>query len=104
VLSLGPAGALSASAAGLWRARPPDICARSTVGAGDAMVAALAYGLMKSLAASDALRLATAASCAASAVAGPFPPGDRIEALLPQITVTAVAPSAAAGIAPPQVQ
>ena len=88
VLSLGAGGALSASAAELCRARPPAVAVRSTVGAGDAMVAALAYGLMKSLALSDALRLATAASCAVAAW-GQSATAEQIETLMPQISIAA---------------
>ena len=96
VLSLGTAGALSASAVGVWRSRLPDLPARSTVGAGDAMVAALAYGLLRSLRPEEALRLATAVSCAAATTPGSGALADQIAALMPQVTVTAVAPSLAA--------
>jgi 1-phosphofructokinase len=88
VLSLGADGALSASAAQMCRARPPAVAVRSTVGAGDAMVAALAYGLMKSLSLSDALRLATAASCAVAAW-GQSATTEQIETLMPQVSIAA---------------
>jgi 1-phosphofructokinase len=101
VLSLGTDGALSASPAGIWRSRLPDLPARRTVGAGDAMVAALAYGLLRELPPDEALHLATAASCAAATGAGPAPLLDEIAALLPQVTVTAVPLSTAAtGVVP----
>src|SRR5688572_597013 len=87
VISLGADGALSASPDGMWRAHPPAVIARSTVGAGDAMVAALAYGLMKSLPAPEALRLATATSCAAAITAKPYPSSREIEDLLPQVLI-----------------
>jgi 1-phosphofructokinase len=90
VVSLGAGGALAASAAGIWRARPPLVAARSTVGAGDAMVAALAWGMMQSRSAADSLRLATAVSCAAAAASGPFGTADEISALLPQVSIAAV--------------
>ena len=95
VLSVGTAGALSASAAGVWRSRLPDMPAHNTVGAGDAMVAALAYGLLRSLPPADALRLATAVSCAAATAPGSGPLADQIAALMPRVTVSAVAPSLA---------
>lgn len=90
VISLGPDGALSASLdSGFWRARPPAITARSTIGAGDAMVAALAYGLMRSLPPQDALRLATAASCAAAGTVERHPVWSEIQTLVPCIVVEA---------------
>jgi len=90
VISLGPKGAIGASPAGTWRAYPIAVAAHSTVGAGDAMVAALAYGLMQSLPLPDALRLATAAGCAAAATTEPCPSPGAIEALLPQVSVAPV--------------
>lgn len=87
VISLGSAGAVCASAAGVWRARAPQIAARSTVGAGDAMVAALAWALMRSLAAPEALRLATALGSATAASDAPLPPAGGLEALLPEVLV-----------------
>jgi 1-phosphofructokinase len=90
VVSLGSRGAFGASSAGMWRARPPAVSARSTVGAGDAMVAALAYGLQQALPASDAIRLATAVSCAAAAASGPFGTTEAIESLLPQVSIASV--------------
>lgn len=101
VISLGPGGALGASSAGMWRARPPAVAVRSTVGAGDAMVAGLAYGLMHSLSASDALRLATAVSCAAAAASDPSGVAQDIETLLPQVAIAPVPSRAAAHASPP---
>jgi fructose-1-phosphate kinase PfkB-like protein len=92
VLSLGAGGALSASAAELYRAHPPAVAVRGTIGAGDAMVAALTYGLMKSLPAPDALRFATAVSCAAVAAAGQPVTPEQIESLLPQVSIKSVDP------------
>lgn len=87
VISLGPDGALSASRDGMWRAYSPAVTPLSTVGAGDAMMAALAYGLMQSLAPPEALRFATAVGCAAAATAERYPVSDEIQAVLPQILV-----------------
>jgi 1-phosphofructokinase len=92
VISLGADGAVCASAAGVWRARPPQIAARNTVGSGDAMVAALAWALTRSLAAPEALRLATALGSATAASDEPLPPSGRLEALLPGVLIEAVAP------------
>ena len=87
VISLGPDGAISASRDGIWRAHSPAISARSTVGAGDAMMAALAYGLTRSLSPPEALRLATAVSSAATVERYPAP--HEIETMLLRIHVEA---------------
>jgi 1-phosphofructokinase family hexose kinase len=87
VISLGPAGAVWASAEGVWRARAPQITARNSVGSGDAMVAGLAWALIRSLAAPDALRLATALGSATAASDAPLPAPGRLEALLPDVLV-----------------
>ncbi|MGB9803410.1 1-phosphofructokinase [Desulfofundulus sp.] len=70
VISLGAAGAVAASGNRVIRARPPSVRASSTVGAGDSMVAAFAYAMMKDLSLDEALRLATAASTATVTVRG----------------------------------
>lgn len=90
VISLGPDGALSASRDGLWRAHVPAVTAHSTFGAGDAMVAALTFGLTQSLAAPEALRFATAAGCAVSISATRYPSSREIDQLLPRIIVEPV--------------
>ena len=91
VISLSADGALSGSVEGLWRARPPAIAPWNTVGAGDALVAALAYALSRSLPAAEALRLATAFSCAAAESADPLPRRERAEEIVPQVRIEAVA-------------
>jgi 1-phosphofructokinase len=70
VVSLGAEGALAASAREVWRARCPSLAARSSVGAGDAMVAALVYALLKDLPEEESLRLATAAGSATASMSG----------------------------------
>ena len=70
VVSLGADGALAASADQVWRARCPSLQARSSVGAGDAMVAALVYSLLNNLSQDEALRLATAAGSATASLSG----------------------------------
>lgn len=70
VLSLGAEGALAVSPRERWRAFPPPVAASSSIGAGDAMVAALAFGMTRGLALKDALRLATAAGAATVATNG----------------------------------
>ena len=70
VLSLGADGALAVSQRERWRAYPPSVTASSSIGAGDAMVAALAFAMTRGLALEDALRLATAAGAATVATNG----------------------------------
>jgi 1-phosphofructokinase len=70
VLSLGADGALAVSRRESWRAYSPSVTASSSIGAGDAMVAALAFAMTRGLALEDALRLATAAGAATVATNG----------------------------------
>jgi len=70
VISLGAEGAIAATSQDLLSARPPAVAPRSSVGAGDAMVAALAYGEVKHLPFRESFRLAMAASAAAVTMEG----------------------------------
>jgi len=70
VISMGADGAVAATGQELLLARPPAVPARSSVGAGDAMVAALAYGEVNHLSFRDSFRLAMAASAAAVTMEG----------------------------------
>jgi 1-phosphofructokinase len=91
VISLGARGALAASAGEIWRAYPPAIQACSSIGAGDAMVAALAHATMKQLPLSEALRLAVAAGTATAAMGGSSVAGlPAIERLLEQVVIEPV--------------
>lgn len=60
VISLGEQGALWVNASGEWLAKPPEVQVVSTVGAGDAMVGGLIYGLLMRESSEHTLRLATA--------------------------------------------
>ncbi|MDE1483240.1 1-phosphofructokinase [Xenorhabdus bovienii] len=62
VISLGDEGAILVNASGTWLARPPHCEIVSTVGAGDAMVGGLIYGLIMGQPSEHTLRLATAIS------------------------------------------
>ncbi len=76
-VSCGAEGAYFVNAAEALLARPPRIAVRSTVGAGDAMVAGLVAARLRGLALADAARLATAFSLFALARdAGAAPAGD----------------------------
>lgn len=88
VISLGAEGAVAACGERRYRARPPRVEVRCTVGAGDAMTAALACALAGGAEFAEALRLATAAG-AATAASGGSSVASRIaiEALLGQVQV-----------------
>ncbi|MDX7986905.1 1-phosphofructokinase [Xenorhabdus sp. 12] len=62
IVSLGEEGAILVNSAGAWFAKPPHCEIVSTVGAGDAMVGGLIYGLMMGQPIEHTLRLATAIS------------------------------------------
>lgn len=64
-VSMGADGAVFVTENAVYRARGLKIEAKSTVGAGDAMAAALAYGIDTGMAEIDACRLSIAASAAA---------------------------------------
>jgi 1-phosphofructokinase len=69
-LSMGEEGALFVTEAAAYRSPPLPVPVRSTVGAGDSMVAALAYGLDQGLSPEQSMTLAMAASAAAVTTAG----------------------------------
>ena len=91
VISMGAQGAVAATKQDLLWGHPLAVAPRSSVGAGDAMVAALAYGEVNHFPFRESFRLAMAASAAAvtmegSGVAGP----DLIESLLPKVELEEV--------------
>ena len=90
VISLGAEGAVGASQHDLLFARPPAVTPLSSVGAGDAMVAALAYGYVNKLSFRDSFRLAIAASAAAVTLEGSkMADLALIQSLLPQVDTPA---------------
>jgi tagatose 6-phosphate kinase len=78
VVSLGADGLLADTPAGRWHARPQAVVAGNATGAGDAVVAALAHGLVSGRPWPGRLRHAVAlgAATVASPVAGEFVPAD----------------------------
>ncbi len=70
LVTLGAAGAVLATAEGAWRAVPPPITVRSTVGAGDSSVAGYVLGDTRGLPPAERLRLAVAYGSAAASLAG----------------------------------
>jgi tagatose 6-phosphate kinase len=83
VVTLGPDGLLAATGEGCWRARPPAAVAGNATGAGDAVAAALAHGLVLGRPWDERLRHAAAlgAATAAAPVAGEFRRQDYLGAL-----------------------
>jgi 1-phosphofructokinase len=70
LLTLGAEGALLITKDGVWRATPPPITLRSTVGAGDSSLAGYLLADLRSLAAPECLREAVAYGAAAASLHG----------------------------------
>jgi fructose-1-phosphate kinase PfkB-like protein len=83
VVTLGPEGLLAATGDGCWQARVPAVVAGNATGAGDAVAAALAHGLVLGRPWDERLRHAAAlgAAAAAAPVAGEFRQQDYLGAL-----------------------
>lgn len=88
VISMGKQGAIYMEGdEALW-AIPPDVKVKSTVGAGDAMVAGTVAGKLRGLSLADCARLATAFSTTAiSHVGHDLPSVAEVEALRAQVVV-----------------
>jgi 1-phosphofructokinase len=96
VISLGPGGAFAASRGEMWRAYAPTVPRASTIGAGDAMVAALALSAVRNAPLADALRLAVAAAAATVQTNGSAADLGAVEALSPLVVMQRVEPGSAA--------
>lgn len=89
VVSMGGDGALFISKEDAFVALPPSVTLKSTVGAGDAMVAGLVAGLAKKLSLEECARLATAFSVSAITRLGrDLPAADEIKAYQAQVVIT----------------
>ncbi|MDR0376524.1 MAG: 1-phosphofructokinase [Spirochaetaceae bacterium] len=77
-LSLGPEGALFVSPEAAWRAGALAVPVRSTVGAGDCMVGALAFGIEQGFPLERCLALSLAASAGAVAADGTQAPSASV--------------------------
>jgi 1-phosphofructokinase len=90
-VSMGPDGALFVEADAAVLAIPPKITVRSTVGAGDAMVAGIVTATLRGLDLAGRARLATAFSVAALGEIGPhLPPRTVVEAHTEQVRVRTI--------------
>jgi len=88
VISLGEDGAIGVGEQGGWKALPPRVSARTTVGAGDSMVAGLAIAFDDGLGLREGLRLGTAAGAATVTSSGTqLCSAKDVEAFLPLVRV-----------------
>ena len=88
ILSQGVDGAIMVTDQGAWRAYPPQVTAVSSVGSGDAMVAALVQTLSQGRPLVQALRLGTAAGASAALTPGTLPCRQAdVLRLLPRVQV-----------------
>jgi 1-phosphofructokinase family hexose kinase len=88
-ISLGAEGLVAGQRDRMVLAVPPAVQARSSVGAGDALVAGFACGMVEALEFDAAVRLAAAMGTATAAAGGSSVAGmDAVRAMLPQIVLT----------------
>jgi 1-phosphofructokinase family hexose kinase len=88
VVSMGREGALFVTADECLQAIPPDVAVKSTVGAGDAMVAGFVAGRMRGGSLADCARLATACALGALTQLGPrLPPTPVVESYMEQVEI-----------------
>ncbi|MGZ9104083.1 MAG: 1-phosphofructokinase [Rhodoplanes sp.] len=91
-VSMGPRGALFVTRDEVVFAKPPAIPVKSTVGAGDAMVAGLIAGALRGLDLAGRARLATAFSLGALSEIGPrLPPPATIEDFAEIVSIRRIA-------------
>jgi 1-phosphofructokinase family hexose kinase len=92
VISQGAAGAIAVGPEGVWKAVPPSVVARSTVGSGDSMVAGLTIALTEGTDIVEALRLGTAAGAATAIIPGTqLCHPDDVARFLPEVIVLPLA-------------
>jgi len=86
VISLGQAGALYSDGQSVWQAKPPAIEERNPIGAGDALVAGLVWGLSNNYSGPEILRWGVACGAAAASLDGTgMGPRSLVESLAPQV-------------------
>jgi 1-phosphofructokinase len=91
-VSMGSRGAIFIDAHEAVHAAPPRVTVKSTVGAGDAMVAGIVHGTLQGLGLEERARLATAFSLGALGQLGPrLPPREVIEAFRERVTTRRIA-------------
>jgi 1-phosphofructokinase len=88
VVTLGHDGAMFVTREEVYRVTPPRVTVKSTVGAGDCMMGALAYGLEQGLNLPQIVRLSSAASVGAVMLPGTDAPGQAlIEEIAPKLVI-----------------
>jgi 1-phosphofructokinase len=88
VVSMGEKGALFINQQQTIKAIPPTVQVKSTVGAGDAMVAGLVAGHMQNLPLADCARLATAFSLGGiTRVGAHLPDADTLQSFINQVSI-----------------
>ena len=88
LISLGAEGAVGVAGKEALFAQPPAVKVRSSVGAGDTMVAAMAYAAVEGLPFRQAFRMAVAASAATVAMEGTKVADlAAVQELIPQVTL-----------------
>lgn len=88
VISMGERGALFVDQATTLLATPPSVAVKSTVGAGDAMVAGLIAGQARGMVLADCARLATAFALGAiTRVGAHLPDAATLQAYVEQVTI-----------------
>lgn len=86
VISLGQAGALYSDGQNIWQAEPPTVDARNPIGAGDALVAGLVWGLSHDYSGPEVLRWGVACGAAAATLDGTaVGPRSLVESLARQV-------------------
>ena len=91
VVSMGENGLLTIAKSGVYRAFAPKVEVKSTVGAGDAVTGAFAYGLENNMSIKQITALAAAAGAAAVAAEGTqMPDSGLIKALMNSINVARI--------------
>lgn len=91
-VSMGPRGALFVTRDEVVHAQPPAASVKSTVGAGDAMVAGIVAGALRGLNLAERARLATAFSLGALSEIGPrLPSPATIDAFAAQVRLKRIA-------------
>jgi 1-phosphofructokinase len=88
VISMGEQGAVYVQSNQVVIAQPPHVAVKSTVGAGDAMIAGTVAGLIQGFSLSECARLATAFSISAiTRVGSGLPSQDTIRSYMKQVTI-----------------